>query len=285
MTWFWLTIIYLIFLVSAEIINKKSLNNVAIDELIFGACVQLATAFFGLLFSLIIGWDFHFDLHAIVLYLGMTVAYFFAVSFYFTGLKKVDISLASILGSSGSIFSLILGTFFLSENMSWSKLVGIALIITANALLFWKSQTISLTKYALIIVGSSFFYALGAVFDKQLNTYGNAISYLTLSFTAAGLSMLIIYSKRTIKAFSGTFRNKAFWSGIAANGLLYSLGFWALFTAYEKGGEVSRMFPITLSAAIIIPMIGIILLGERTAVVRKLSASVIVCLGLWALGH
>ncbi len=285
MAWFWLTIVYLFFLTSAEVINKKSLNNLKIDEIIFGAFVQLATGFFGFVIAVTTGWKFQFDATSIILCVGMAITYFFAVSLYFTGLKKIDLSLSAILASVGSIFSLILGTILLHENMTLSKLGGIILIIAANCLLFYKSKSIKINKYALIIIGSTFFYALGAIFDKRLNSYGNAISYLTLSFMFAGIGLLIGYHRRFVSAFSKSFKSKTFWYGITINGLLYSLGFWALFAAYNQGGEVSRMYPITTSTAIIIPIAGILFLGERKAVMRKVTAAAIVLLGLWLLGR
>ena len=285
MTWFWLTMVYLVFLVSAEVINKKSLNNLKIDAVIFGAFVQLATAIFGFGIALSTGWKFHFDTTSIALSVGMAITYFCAISLYFTGLKKVDLSLASIFGSVGSMFSLILGTILLHESFGLSKLAGITLIIVANCLLFFKSSSTKMNKYVLIIITSTFFYALGAIFDKKLNTYGNAISYLSLSFSFAGIGLLLGHYKRFLQAFSGSFKNKAFWYGITTNGLLYSLGFWALFTAYSDGGEVSRMYPITMSTAIIIPIAGILFLGERKAIMRKVAAAAIALLGLWVLGR
>ncbi len=284
MIWLWLTIIYLVFLTAAELINKKTINNVSIDEVVFGAVVQLTTAAFAFIFAMIGGWRFTFTLESTLLYVGMGITYFFAVTFYFIGLKKIDVSLVSIISSLGSIFSLLFGAIFLREATSLGKLIGIGAIIAANAILFINGRISGGIKYILITAASSFFYALGAVFDKTLNTYGNALSYLTLSFLAAGVSMLLVHYKRTIKAYTVSFRNKKFWYGVSINGLLYALGFWALFSAYQRGGEVSRMFPITMSTAIIIPLAGIVILGERTNIVRKLVAASVAFVGLYILG-
>jgi uncharacterized membrane protein len=139
-------------------------------------------------------------------------------------------------------------------------------------------------KFSFIIIASTFFYALGAVFDKRLNAFGNPLSYLTVSFALAGIGMLLVHHKRAIQAFSGSFRNKQFWAGIGINGFLYSLGFWSLFEAYNRGGEVSRMFPITLSATVLVPAAGIVILNERQDVPRKLMAMAIMIAGLWCLG-
>ena len=215
----------------------------------------------------------------------MGIVYSLAISFYYTGLKKTELSVVAILDSTGSIYSLILGTLFLNEPLLLSKLIGIALIVAAILIVSFKNRVSSFNKYSWILLFSAFFYALGAIFDKKLNAFGNPLSYLTLSFATAGLSILLINFKRTKKAFNETFKNKNFWIGISVNGILYSLGFWALFEAYNRGGEVSRMFPITLSMSVIIPILGIIFLKERDNIVKKLVAIVFMIIGLWILGR
>jgi len=284
MNWFWLTIIYLILLTSATLINKKSLNNLNIDEIVFGASIQLATSVTSLFLALVTEWNFVFNSASTPLFIGMGIIYSFAISFYYTGLKKTELSVAAILDSTGSIYSLILGTLFLNEPLLLSKFIGIAFIVAAILIVSFKNKVSSFNKYSWILLFSAFFYALGAIFDKKLNTFGNPLSYLTLSFATAGISILLINFKRTKKAFKETFKNKNFWIGISVNGVLYSLGFWALFEAYHRGGEVSRMFPITLSMSVIIPILGIIFLKERDNIAKKLVAIVIMVLGLWILG-
>ncbi len=285
MNWFWLTIVYLVFLTTAQLINKKSLNHLDIDEIVFGASVQVATCVVSFVLALSTGWNFNFNSVSVPLLIGMGITYFFAVSLYYTGLKKTELSLASILESTGSIYSLILGVLLLHESFAMTKLLGIILIVIAVLIVSVKNKVGSFNKYSWIILISIFFYALGAIFDKKLNTFGNPLSYLTLSFATAGISMLLIYFKRTKKAFKETFRNKNFWIGISMNGLLYSLGFWALFEAYNRGGEVSRMFPITLSMSVIIPLLGIVFLKERDNIVKKLIAVAVMVSGLWILGR
>lgn len=285
MNWFWLTIVYLLFLATAQLINKKSLNHLDIDEIVFGACVQVATAIVSLILALSTGWNFIFNPISIPIFIGMGITYFFAVSLYYTGLKKTELSLTAILESTGAIYSLFLGSLLLGESAIASKFVGIFLVIVAILIVSVKNEASNFNRYSWIILFSIFFYALGAIFDKKLNTFGNPLSYLTLSFATAGISMLLVYYKRTKKAFKETFRNKNFWIGISINGVLNSFGFWALFEAYNRGGEVSRMFPITLSMSVIIPLLGIVFLKERDNIAKKLIALAIMVSGLWILGR
>ena len=285
MNWFILTLIYVFFLTTASVINKKSLNTEKLDEIVFGASVQVATSIVSLLLALATGWAFTFNAVSIPLFIGMGIVYFFAVSMYFTGLSKIELSTVTILESTGAIYSLLLGIFLLGEPFTAMKLLGIALITAAVLIVSFSKEKKSFSKYSWIILAAIFFYALGAVLDKQLNAFGNPLSYLTLSFATAGISMLLIYFKRTKAALSGTFKLKAFWQGIITNGVLYSMGFWSLFEAYNRGGEVSRMFPITLSMSVLIPLMGILFLKERDSLPKKIVAIVVMIAGLWILGN
>jgi hypothetical protein len=76
MNWFTLTLIYLVFLVTAEIINKKSVDNEGVDEVIFGAGIQGATCISALILSVFLGWNYNFDAKYLLLFLGLGVTYF-----------------------------------------------------------------------------------------------------------------------------------------------------------------------------------------------------------------
>lgn len=281
MSWFELTLIYLIFMVTAAIINKKTLLVKGIDELVFGAFVQLSAGLFSLAIALKEGFQYSLVSGSIKLFPLMLVTYLIAVSLFYTGLKRVDLSKVTILNSTGSVWSLILGVLLLNEGVTLSKIFGIVLIVVACTIPLINKNKVALGKFEKYILISALFSALGAVLDKKLNSYGSAISYIAISFTLYGFFMLLIFGKRTLLAFKFTFRKREFWRGVLINGFLYSLAFWALFSAYQRGGEVSRMFPITLSSSVIVPILGIVLLKEYDKWKLKLVAVTVLLAGLW----
>ncbi|OGG08875.1 hypothetical protein A2154_04090 [Candidatus Gottesmanbacteria bacterium RBG_16_43_7] len=284
MNWFWLSLVYVLFLVCAELINKVSITDKRIDEVVFGASVQLTTGIFCLFLSFFLGWNFTFSTESVVLFAGMSITYIVAVSMYFRGLKHIDISRVSILSSLGSIWSLIMGLVILREQMTLMKVIGVLCIGAAGVVVSLKKQKVQLDLYTLLILGATVFYALGAVFDKRLNSYGTPLSYITLSFSFVGIGILLVFANRTKAAFKKTFKMMQFWRGILVNGALYSLGFTALFEAYNRGGEVSRLYPITHSTAVMVPILGIVILKERGNVVQKMLATGILLVGLWTIG-
>lgn len=281
MNWFELTLIYVFLMVAASIINKKTLLVGKVDPLVFGAFVQLITGL--ICFGLALGEGFQFTLNvtSVKLLAVMVITYLIGVSMYFTGLKHIDLSQETILSSTGSIWSLLLGALFLGEVFSGTKIIGVTLIFVASLVAFWEKQVLHIGKYQKIILLSAPFYALGAMWDKQLNAYGSALSYLAISFTVVGITMLLFYGKRTVLAFGESFCLVEFWKGTLVNGVFYALSFWALFTAYQKGGEISRMFPMTLSTSVFVPILGILLLREYKRWPQKVVSVVILTAGLW----
>jgi len=281
MNWFGLTLVYVFLMVAASIINKKTLQVGSVDPLIFGAFVQLTTGLICLGLALTEGFQFQFSMESVKLIAIMAITYLVGVSLYFTGLKEIDLSQETILSSTGSIWGLLLGALFLGEVFSGTKIIGVVLIFIASLVAFWERQVLHIGKYQKIILFSAPFYALGAMWDKQLNSYGSALSYLAISFTLVGIAMLLFYGKRTVTAFKESFRLAEFWKGTLVNGVFYALSFWALFTAYQKGGEVSRMFPMTLSTSVFVPILGILLLKEYNRWSQKVVSVVILTAGLW----
>ncbi|MCC7304223.1 EamA family transporter [bacterium] len=171
----------------------------------------MSTSILSLLLSLATGWAFTFNSESLPLLVGMGIVYFIAVSMYYTGLSKIELSTVTILEATGAIHSFLLGIVLLGESFTMMKTLGITLVISAVLIISLSEKKQSFSNYSLVILASIFFYALGAVFDKQLNTFGNPLSYITLSFAIAGISILLVYYKRTKIAVNETFRFKVFW--------------------------------------------------------------------------
>lgn len=89
MEWFWLTLIYLIFMVAAALINKKTLKTDGMDELVFGSSVQLAAGVICLLLASFTGWSFKFNFQSATMIIAMIATYAVAVSCYYIGFKKI----------------------------------------------------------------------------------------------------------------------------------------------------------------------------------------------------
>jgi drug/metabolite transporter (DMT)-like permease len=57
------------------------------------------------------------------------------------GIKRVGSGNASIIASIGPIFTIVLATTILHEQISWQQIAGTALVLTGVFLISWRGQT------------------------------------------------------------------------------------------------------------------------------------------------
>lgn len=285
MHWLSLTLLSQVFLVSYYFFSKRLLNKQGIDPRLYGACLQIATGIISLPFALYQGISFEITSTTLLLLLGMTLVYTIGPSLYYIGLSKVDLSETTILDSSGVLWSVLFGTLLLGEVFTFSKFLGVGLILLAVGIVSFHPKTLSikLSKYELLLIIAPIFYALGAIFDNRLVSYSDALSYLPITFILAGSVMFATNIHRLHDVGRSTLLNKSFLKTIVVNGVFLFLTYYCVMLAYELGGEVSRMFPIQQLESIIVPLLGILLLKERNRVPQKIIAALVAMLAVMML--
>lgn len=282
-TWFNLTLLSVLFLIAYYFLSKKIFNEQAdVDPRFFGASLQFCVGLIALPVALATGFHFEVTTTSIIFLILMSLCYTVGPSLYYLGLKNVELSESMILGSSGILWSLVLGLIVLDENLSWYKLIGVVFVFGAIFLITYTPNTNlkSYSKYKIMLLVSSFFYVLAATFDNKLVEFSNAASYMSVSFLLGGAVMLISNLPRFKTSGIATYKNKMFWKVIAINAVFIYLTYICIIRAYELGGEVSRMYPIQQSESILVPLLGIVLLKERERIPVKLLAAVIAFIGI-----
>lgn len=282
MNWFILTLLSQVFFVINAFVSKRFLNRSSLDPKIFGGISQLLVGLLALPIAIATGFRFQLTSMSVLLLLSMMVIYVVGTSFYFVGLKHVDISVTTILDASTSIWALLIGVFILLESFTTYKLAGLIFILSAVILVSIDPRSLRLrfNKFELFILLYAFMYAFGAAIDNQLVSFSNAISYLALSFTSVG-SIMLLANYHTLIATP----RKLIWTWptvttlLAIGGLSFA-GFYCIMHAYELQGEISSMMPIQQLGGVIVPLIGIIFLHERTKVPQKLVAALLAFIGV-----
>lgn len=282
-TWFSLTVLSVFFLIGFFFLSKKIFNDEAdVDPRFYGASLQLATGIVGLPIALYVGFHFELTYISIALLVLMATSYVIGPSLYYMGLKYVDLSEAMVLGSSSVIWSLILGVLLLGESLALIKVVGILFIFLAIVLVSYKPNLSlkSYSKYKIFLLTAPIFYVFGATFDNRLVNYSNAATYMSISFLLGGGFMFLANIHRFKNKGLNTYKNKQFWYVLPINAVFVYLAYVCIIRAYELGGEVSRILPIQQSESILVPIIGILFLKERSKVAVKIIAAIIAFIGI-----
>lgn len=280
-----LWLIYIIIALVTEsvfaLLSKKVLSVDDVDPRIYGSLMQILVGLMG--FGLVIfnGFNFEFTYYSTGLLLLMGLAYTVAASSYYVGLKGIEISKGIIYESTSVFWSFVLGLLILSEDFSIQKIVGVVLIFSAIFILSYKkSQKINLGKYELLIILSGLFYSFAAVIDKVLLNFSDPITYLAINFLIAGTMMLATNICRLKKIALPLVRNRNFMKQlfIACSFILVSV--LALFKAYDIGGEVSVLYPIYSTKAILTAVLGVVFLKEENNLIKKGFALILSFIGV-----
>lgn len=275
MNWFSLTILSEVCLVFYYFFSKRLLNKPDIDPRFYAVCLQFVTGIIAIPFAIASGFEFRLTPESVFLLICTSIVYTIGPSLYYIGLKHVDLSETTVLDSSGVIWSVLLGVLFLNEELTLVKLAGTALILIAVILISFEPKSISLQfkKHELYILIAPFFYVVGAAIDSRLIGFSTPVSYVAVSFTSAGIMMLLANLHRVQKIGRQTLRQSSFKKIVLFNAIFVFATYYFVMKAYSLGGEVSRMYPIQQIESVIIPLLGILFLKERNKIPQKIIAA------------
>ncbi len=210
----------------------------------------------------------------------MVALYSFANIYWFKSLKTVEASNAAIFLPTKIFWMVLGGAIFLHENITVSSVIGTFLIFGAILITaFSKKEKIEFNKGAITLLVASFFYGFAFVNDGYLlkNNF-NTFLYSSMAFLLPALSISIfqIRAVKNIKYFLATKRL----AKVSVAAMLISLGIVCIYFAYQKGGNISRIGPLSQISIIITVLLGIIFLNEKDKIWQKIIGAIISIVGV-----
>jgi transporter family protein len=179
----------------------------------------------------------------------------------------------------GRVWNLIGAALILGEPVTIYKIIGVGLIILGNILISWRGQKLKLTKGMLFVITGALIFATVNFGDKYLLKTFSTAFYNLLLYSVSSLLLLgsIGFNFKKIKE-----EIKLHGPIVFLIGAVFALGMY-FFQFALKLGEVSRVVPANSSSIIFTVLAGIILLGERDNLLKKLMAGIIVFTGVYLL--
>lgn len=193
--------------------------------------------------------------------------------------KMLDASVLTIVSNISVAFAFIFSLFLYHETLTVGKLVGASLILVALVLISVAKhkQTISLKGVAVAFVVYSIL-GLGWALDKKGSLYFNPDTYQILVWIVPLIGIYFPYVK--LSEIKYEFK-VASWKVIVLAGInviAYLLQLKALVLA-----DATKVIPILQTSTLLTVMLGILLLGEKDNVARKIIASLIALVGSYIL--
>jgi drug/metabolite transporter (DMT)-like permease len=209
----------------------------------------------------------------------MGVVYTVANTLYFSALRQSQLSEIDLLLRTSSLWTFVGGVAFLAEPAGAGVLLGAALIVASVLLLSGQRRPLRFDRAQLMALGAAFAFGAGNLIDKEVSAAFDPLGYTAINLLLTGVGMLALVPGRW-----GELRPAALWGARAWTvAITFALTQWLLILAFAAGGSAGQVILVAQLRLIALTTVGVVLLGERDRLGRKLLAAALMLGGLVSL--
>lgn len=274
--WIIFVILYIILAVvftqSYKVVTKSSKNGGSLTvllQLLAGTCALVLSPFFG----------FTFPADWRVYALLAVACIFYAISdrLNTTVRSGIEASTFSIIKQLSTVFMILAGLLFFREDFVWQKILGAALIIFSNILIFYQKGKQKLDKYVALGIISNLAFSVALFLDVNISENFNLAFYVALTLFVPALFITIAerVKPREIK-HEFTNGNKKF---ILLTSICWGTMIVAQLLAYQLG-SVTVVAPLCALTVIGNVIVGWIFLKERDRMPKKIIAAILIIISV-----
>ncbi len=221
--------------------------------------------------------SFH-PVSSVVLLLTVISTIFYGLSdrLLFTVSQSIEASLLTIIDKLTPVVTFVASCVLLGEGFTFKKVIAVVFILLGNLLVVYKSTVIKFDKAFFFALISAACLGLGLTIDKRISlAYALPVYAFINFFTPALYNMFLppLPFRTVTRELKG-----AFWQ-IALLAAMSVLGYYFTLKAFSLA-EASKVVPVMSSSTILIVLVGVLFLKERSHLGRKLTASLCVCIGV-----
>jgi drug/metabolite transporter (DMT)-like permease len=184
--------------------------------------------------------------------------------------KHVEASLLTIVTKIATVITFLASIVFLHEGITLQKIISVILIISANIIVLNPHKKKNMSEGILYAFLVALTLGIGWTIDKVASTAWGVSFYIFFSFLSPVVvnALIPVVKKQEIIV---EVKNTS-WL-IFVLGTLNLFGYYALLMAFSVG-EGSRVILVTSFSQILTILAGIIILKEKTHMLRKIIAGV-----------
>ena len=275
-TWWFNIILYLVLFViftqSYKVATKSSKNDGALTILL-----QLLGGLIILLFVPLFKLQFPSD-YRTYLFLGIACI-FYAITdrVNTTARRGLDVSTYSILGQLTTVFLIIFGVIIFKETIIFKKMIGAVLILAGNVIVLYKKGKFEFNKYVVYSLIGNLAMSIGVSVDVGISDQFNLPIYVSSTLIIPAL-MVFLFERAKLKDVINEYKDgdkKA----IYLVGSSWGLMILTMLRAYQFG-SVTTIAPIASVTTILNVFVAYFLLKEKSSLLKKVLAALIVVLGI-----
>jgi len=247
--------------------NTKSTGNLTV-------AVELISAFSVLLFIPFFPWLLPHGWLTWVLLLIYFALYAINDRLDATTRKNLDISVDTMLMQIYRIFFLFAGIMFLSRSFVFMKLLGAIIIVVANFFVLFEKGKFQFNKYVWLKVLSSIVFAAAFTLENYNSVEFNLAFFVFLSFFVPAF-FLLCARQATPRGIVQEMQRKDGWVVLIC-GLCQMVMTFAILRAYQFREHFIEIAAISSVYVIINVFVAMILLRERSGLIRKTIAAAVI---------
>lgn len=255
-----------------KIVTKSSNNDGSLTVLL-----QFFAGISALLFCPFFKFNFPTD-WKVYLLLGIACI-FYAISdrLNTTVRSGVEASTFSIIKQLSTVFMILAGLLFFKEPFVLRKIIGAALIIFSNILIFYKKGNKKLDKYVFLGILSNIAFSIALFLDVNISDNFNLAFYVALTLLIPALFIIIVekIKFKDIKLAFKTGNKKA----IIITSLCWGTMIVSQLRAYQLG-DVTSVAPLCALTVIGNVIVGYAFLKERNNLLKKIIAAILVIISV-----
>lgn len=261
------------------VIQKIILRNKNSDPLSFSILFQLFVGIMILAVGLILNQITLPNIKPILFnIILMVILWTFNNIFLYKAIKFSEASKFSILYSSRAFFTILASSLFLKQLLTINGYIGTFFIILGILFVSIKSHKLTFKKADIFSILAAAGFGFALTNDKFLLGYFNPYTYAALEFLLSGLFLWIIYPNAT-KGMQLYFQ-KIIFIKFAFVSALMTLSIILVYSALKLSTNSSQFASINLLSGVIIVILSIVFLKERSNILQKLAGIILSFVGL-----
>jgi len=208
----------------------------------------------------------------------MVALYGMSNVFTYKALKLTEASKFTVIIASRACWTIAVAIILLKETFGPQKIFGTALIIFSVALASWNKQKIGFDKGELFALIAAFAFGIEFANDAYLLQHIDIWLYLPMIYILPALAVWMVHpnSSAKMKTIAGS-KMILIMIPLAC---LFATSAFTVFLAYRSGKNIAQIASINETSTIVVVILAIIILKERTRVLYKLTAAVISVIGV-----
>ena len=279
-SWFPLVLIYILMNATSKILTKFIVSSEKVDDIAYSIAFMFGCGLLTLPLIVFEPIRIPTQPNAWIVFIASCIGYAFCMTLYFYCMKRLEISQVETIGTSRSIWMMLIGIIAFEEVITLSKVIGICLIIAAIITVYArKDALIGLGKNQFLVLLYAMVISICYALDKYALGYFSLVLFQVLIFTIPSF-MIGIFFPASVKKIIPMFKTKRNAILMLVCFFVQAVSVLALYRAYQIGGQLSIVGPIAQTTTIVTITAGIIILREFWNLKKKIMGIVMALLGV-----